>query len=59
MFKYNVGDRVIYLDNQKDERVGNISEVDKTNDGKRNIYLVHNYPYLRYEEEILEVSSNN
>lgn len=54
--KYKVGDKVIYLDNQKDQKVGTIKEVETTNDGKRNLYLIHNYPYLRYEEEILEVN---
>lgn len=54
--KYKVGDKVIYLDNQKDQKVGTIKEVETTNDGKRSLYLIHNYPYLRYEEEILEVN---
>ena len=57
MYKYNVGDRVIFLDNQKDEKVGTVKEVEESFDGKRNLYLMHNYPYLRYEEEILEVEN--
>ena len=56
--KYKVGDRALYLDNQKEYKVGIIDEIDKTNDGTRVLYLLHNYPYLRYEEEILEVERN-
>ena len=52
-FLYKVGDRVYYFDNMKELKVGTIKEIEKTNDETRNLYLLTNYPYLRYEEEIL------
>lgn len=52
-FMYNVGDKVCYVDNYKEYRTGIIKEVERTYDETRNLYLVNDYPYLRYEEEIL------
>ena len=50
--KYNVGDKIVYLDIFKEYKTGVIKEIDLSKD-KRNLYLIYNYPYLRYEEEIL------
>ena len=51
--EYKVGDRVFYLDTNKECKLGTIAQVDKTNDGSKNLYLLSSYPYLRGEEEIL------
>lgn len=52
-FKYKIGDKVKYYDNSKDVRVGVIDTVEQTYDGKRNLYAMYDYGYLRYEEEII------
>lgn len=54
-FKYKVGDRVCYIDHMKEHRIGTIKDVERTYDETRNLYLMKNYPYLRYEEEILSI----
>lgn len=53
-YKYKIGDKVRYLDCNKQEKEGMIRERLRTNDESRNLYIVWGYGYLRYEEEILE-----
>lgn len=58
--KYNVGDRVIYLDLEKDCDVATIIKVEEVDVYKWNkdkedkfLYSLKEYPYLRYEKEIV------
>ena len=58
--KYKKGDRVFYLDIGGDENVATISEVTYTevyswNDEIKPLYMMNTYPYLRTEEEILDL----
>lgn len=60
MNKYNVGDKVKYLDVAKVETKGIIAEVLHTdiydwNKEEKPLYFISNYPYVRTEEEILEL----
>lgn len=57
--KYNVGDKVVYLDVHKELSVGTISSIEKTNDGSKNLYLLSTSPYLRCEEDILEIKKSH
>lgn len=57
--KYNVGDKVVYLDVDKIEKVGSINAIEWTeiSDWSKEsnpLYLVGTCPYLRDEEEILD-----
>lgn len=54
VYKYNVGDKVVYKDIMNNEQIGVIEERSKTDNKKINIYLINNYEYLRYEEEIIK-----
>lgn len=49
---YKVGDKVAYLGVSKEYRTGTIREVEIADNG-RSLYLITNYPYLRYGTEIL------
>lgn len=56
--KYNVGDKVIYLDLQKICDVATITEIELMEEYEWNkeakfLYSLKEYPYLRYEEEIV------
>lgn len=58
MAKYNVGDKVTYLDMHKVVKSGTIEEVTQTEvydwcKEPKALYLITNCPYLRYEEEII------
>lgn len=58
--KYKKGDKVFYLDIGGDENVATISEVTYTeiypwNDEIKPLYMMNTYPYLRTEEEILDL----
>ena len=57
--KYNVGDKVAYLDIHGDEKVGTISSITCTqitdwNKESKPLYFVGRDAYLRAEDEILE-----
>lgn len=56
--KYDVGDKVVYLDVDKIERVGSINAIEWTeisdwNKESSPLYLVGTCPYLRDESKIL------
>lgn len=58
--KYNVGDKVIYLDLQKNCDIGIIKKVEEMveyewnkNKEDKHLYKLNNYDYLRYEREIV------
>lgn len=56
--KYNVGDKVVYLDIHGDENVGTINSITCTqildwNKESKPLYWISNYQYLRAENEIL------
>ena len=58
--KYNVGDRVLYLDINFVEKIGTISAVEETGIYKwskevKFVYLIGSSPYFRNEDEILEL----
>lgn len=60
MNKFNVGDKVKYLDIYKIEHVGSIAEVLHTdiydwNKEEKPLYFISNYPYVRTEKEILKL----
>lgn len=63
--KYNVGDKVIYLDLQKNKYVGVIKDVQEMDEHEWNkdkedrcLYLLNNYDYLRNESEIVGLYNN-
>lgn len=57
--KYNVGDKVMFLDINNEERAGTIGAVEWTqvvdwNAESSPLYLMSTYPYLRDEDDILD-----
>lgn len=58
MAKYNVGDKVKYLDLDKKVRYGTITEATHTdiydwNKEEKPLYMINTCQYFRFEEEIL------
>lgn len=58
MAKYNVGDKVIYLDIHKAVKSGTVEEITQTeiydwSKEPKALYMITHCPYLRYEEEII------
>lgn len=60
MAKYNVGDKVKYLNLEKKVRYGVITEVTHTdiyewnkNEEEKPLYMINTCKYYRFEEEIL------
>ena len=49
--KYEVGDKVYYLDNKKEYRIGTVREVEEDETGE-NLYLITGCLYLRSKEHI-------
>lgn len=49
--EYEVDDKVYYLDNKKEYRIGTIREVEKDETGE-NLYLITGCLYLRSKEHI-------
>lgn len=54
MYKYKIGDKVVYKDIMNNTQIGFIEERSKSDDKKKNLYFIHDYAYLRYEEEIIK-----
>lgn len=58
--KYNVGDKVMFLDINNEEKAGTIGAVEWTqvvdwNKESSPLYLMSTYPYLRGEDDILDL----